>query len=79
MADDIDELRAKAAAFDLLTRALTNRWSDGKWSWWCRTPCGSTETLRETREEAIADLMEWAARPKNQREPINPGVSADNR
>lgn len=50
----------KAAAFDLLAEALTNRWHDGRWSWWCRSPCGGP--LRATREEAAADLIEWARR-----------------
>lgn len=55
----------KAETFDLIARALTNRWSDGRWSWWCRLPCGGPS--RDTREEAVADLVEWAKRPINQR------------
>jgi hypothetical protein len=50
----------KAAAFDLLVVALTNQWHDGSWSWWCRTPCGGP--ARATREEAVADLVEWSRR-----------------
>lgn len=59
-------IEEKATVFDLLVRAMTNRWSDGRWSWFCRTPCGGES--RETREEAIADLIEWAKRPINQRD-----------
>lgn len=55
----------KITAFDLLAKAMTNKWSDGKWSWWCRLPCGGES--RETREEAVQDLIEWAKRPLNQR------------
>ncbi len=56
----------KVVAFDLLARALTNKWSNGKWTWWCRLPCGSYDD-RDTREEAVADLIEWAKRKENQR------------
>jgi len=52
----------KAFAFDLLAKALTNRWWDGRWSWWCRSPVGGPP--REFREEAVADLLEWARRQK---------------
>lgn len=48
----------KAAMFDALAEALTNRWQDGSWSWWCPTPCGGP--TRETRAEAVADLVKWA-------------------
>jgi hypothetical protein len=51
----------KAAAFDVLAVAMTNRFADGTWSWWCPTPCGGAET-RQTREEAVADLVAWAGR-----------------
>jgi hypothetical protein len=48
----------KIEAFDALALALTNRWHDGQWSWWCRTPPGGPS--RATREEAVADLVVWA-------------------
>src|ERR1700722_576301 len=51
----------KAAAFDLLAVALTNRWGDGSWTWWCCSPCGG-ESKRETHAEAVADLVAWAVR-----------------
>lgn len=50
----------KAAAFDTLCDALTNRWSNGRWSWFPHTACGGPE--RETKEEAIRDLIEWSER-----------------
>ena len=50
----------KASAFDALAEALTNRWADGRWSWWCRTPPGGE--MRDARDEAIADLVLWAER-----------------
>lgn len=49
----------KAAAFDDLAVALTNRWADGLWSWWCPCPPGGAKQW--TREQAIADLVAWAA------------------
>jgi hypothetical protein len=48
----------KAAAFDVLALALTNRWADGLWSWWCPSPPGGEK--RATREDAVADLVAWA-------------------
>lgn len=51
----------KLAAFANLTDALTNRWADGTWTWWCPTPSGC-ETHRQTKEEAIVDLVAWAER-----------------
>jgi hypothetical protein len=51
----------KAAAFDALALALTNCWFDGSWTWFCPTPCGSS-VKRATRDEAVADLVEWAGR-----------------
>lgn len=54
----------KAAAFDLMFLAVTHQWWDGKWSWWCRTQFGPS---RATREEALADFLEWAAKPINQK------------
>lgn len=53
----------KIEAFDALALAMTNCWHDGKWSWWCPTPSGS-ELRRETREEAVMDLVGWANRVK---------------
>ena len=50
----------KAAAFDALALAFTNRWSDGSWSWWCHTPGGGPH--RATRAEAVADLVAYAFR-----------------
>ena len=50
----------KAAAFDDLSIALTNLWANGKWSWYCSTPCGGNLVL--TQEEAVADLVQWAKR-----------------
>lgn len=50
----------KAAAFDALAAALTNQWAGGHWSWWC--PCPPGGPPRATREEAVADLVAWAAR-----------------
>jgi hypothetical protein len=50
----------KARAFDLLALVLVNRWHDGRWGWWCPQPCGGEGVRRETRDEAIADLIEWA-------------------
>lgn len=68
----------KAAAFDTLCVALTNRWSCGYWTWWCSAPCGGAR--RDTREEAVADLVAWAAftaprREKQlaERHPLLPG------
>jgi len=55
----------KAAAYDLLTNAMTNRWVDGTWTWWCCTPCGGL-TKRATRAEAVADLLAWAERTVKQ-------------
>ena len=49
----------KAAAFDVLAMALTNRWHDGSWTWWASAPCGGL-TKRATRGEAIQDLIEWS-------------------
>lgn len=48
----------KASAFDLLAEALLNRWWDGRWSWHCLTPSGGPQ--RDTREEALADLVRWS-------------------
>ena len=48
----------KAKAFDALKLALTNQWHDGHWTWWCCDPSGGDR--RDSREEAIADLVEWA-------------------
>lgn len=50
----------KAEAFDLLARTFTNRWYDGRWSWFCHTPCGGPQ--RGTRAEAVADLVDYARR-----------------
>jgi len=50
----------KAAAFDLLLTALTNRWEDGRFSWWCANPAGGPK--RDTAEQVVADLLEWAER-----------------
>jgi hypothetical protein len=50
----------KAAAFDEMATALTNCWHDGKWSWWCCSPCGGDK--HESREEAVKELVEWAER-----------------
>jgi hypothetical protein len=50
----------KAAAFDNLAAAMTNRWSDGEWSWWNPQPSCGTATKRATQEEAVADLVAWA-------------------
>jgi len=52
----------KIAAFDDLAEALTNRWHDGSWSWWCPTPAGSTEKPVATQQEAVSDLVAWAKR-----------------
>ena len=54
--------KEKAAAFDALANALANQWWDGKWSWFCKTPCGGP--MLATKDEAIADLVEWAKRQK---------------
>lgn len=51
----------KAAAFDALSVALTNQFSDGLWSWYCPTPCGG-EAKFATQPEAVADLVRWAER-----------------
>ena len=50
----------KAAAFDQLIKALLHKWHDGRWSWWARTPCGGP--VRDTKEEALADLLAWSQR-----------------
>jgi hypothetical protein len=50
----------KAAAFDSLAVALTNRWHDGRWTWYNSKPSCGTETPRETQEEAVQDLVKWA-------------------
>jgi hypothetical protein len=50
----------KAAAFDRLADALTNRFHDGRWSWFCPTPCGGKSVA--TKAEAVADLITWAER-----------------
>ncbi len=50
----------KIAAFDLLSVALTNKWENGSWSWWCCCPCGGE--VQTTQEEAVADLIAWAGR-----------------
>lgn len=57
--------RQKAEAFDRLAVAMTNQWYDGQWSWHCGTPSGGP--MRDTREEAIADLIEWSKRRKKKR------------
>ena len=46
----------KAAAFDTLCLAMTNRWHDGKWTWHPFQACGGLE-IRDTRDEAILDLI----------------------
>jgi hypothetical protein len=50
----------KAAAFDLLADAPANRLFDGRWQWWCHTPCGGPQ--RATKGEAVADLIAYAER-----------------
>lgn len=50
----------KAAAFDTLCEALTNRWYDRRWSWFPLTPCGGV--MCDTREEAVEDLVKWSKR-----------------
>lgn len=50
----------KAAAFDVLVLALTNRWHDGSWSADCSFMVD--QPTRETRAECVPDLMAWAAR-----------------
>lgn len=50
----------KAAAFDLLCAALTNRWESGRYSWWCANPAGGPR--RDTPEECVPDLLQWAER-----------------
>lgn len=51
----------KAVAFDLISAALVNQWHDGRWTWWCPTPCGELEP-RATKGEAVADLVAWAGK-----------------
>ncbi len=63
----------KAAAFDTLVLALTNRWVNGTFSWWCPTPCGGEQ--KGTREQAVADLIAWAertAKAKARRRVVHP-------
>jgi hypothetical protein len=50
----------KAAAFDLLTLALTNVFYDGRWSAWCISLVN--QPYHPTRDECIPDLMAWAER-----------------
>ncbi len=53
-------LDEKAAAFDLLVAAVTNRWHDGTWSINCTSlvaqPC------HPTAEACLPDLLAWADR-----------------
>lgn len=51
-------LKEKAEAFDNLALAFTHQWTDGEWSWGCRSP--SVGPKRATRAEAAKDLLEWA-------------------
>lgn len=51
----------KIAAFDNLAVALTNCWWDGSWCWWNPTPACGTGSRRATQDEALADLVAWAA------------------
>lgn len=50
----------KAAAFDLLFIALTNRWHDGKWTANCTSLVDQPK--RDTVEECLPDLLAWAER-----------------
>jgi hypothetical protein len=52
----------KAAAFDLLAAALTNRWWDGTFSIWGGAMW--EQPHRATAAECIPDLIEWARRAK---------------
>ena len=36
----------KAAAFDLVAEALANEWWDGRWGWYCLSPCGGPSGSR---------------------------------
>ena len=55
----------KIAAFDSIALAMTNQWHDGKWSWWCPSPCGGS--MFDAREEAVVDFIEWAKRINKRR------------
>lgn len=57
----------KAAAFDALAVALTHRWADGQWCWYCHNPSGGSATMRATQAEAVADLVAWAERTAKQK------------
>jgi Ser/Thr protein kinase RdoA (MazF antagonist) len=64
----------KAAAFDLLVAALTNRWADGRYSWWCPSPCGGP--LRDAPADVVPDLLDWAEQVvkwRAKRAPVGPG------
>jgi hypothetical protein len=50
----------KAAAFDLLVLALTNRWHDGAYSAWCQSLV--EQPNRASRGECVPDLLAWAER-----------------
>lgn len=49
----------KIEAFDAIAIAFTNKWHDGKWTWWNPKPCGGVYK-RETQEEAVNDLIDVA-------------------
>lgn len=50
--------------------ALTNRWYDGQWSWWCCSPCGGGRCASQA--EAIAELVRWAEKvAKKNRQKFN--------
>lgn len=48
----------KVAAFDTLVAALVHPFGKGGWVWWCPNTTGGT--VRVEREEAVAELLQWA-------------------
>lgn len=46
--------------------AFTNRFHDGTWAWWNSKPSCGAETMRATKEEAVADLVEFAEKMAKQ-------------
>ncbi len=50
----------KAAAFDLVVEAMTNRWSNGKFGWFCANAAGGA--YFDTPEEVVPDFVGWCER-----------------
>lgn len=53
---------------DIVLLAMTNRWHDGLWTWWCRCPSGGEK--HGTRTEAALEFLDWCERISKK----NPGT-----